>query len=452
MNTKSLPLSLIILLTTINGLAALAAADAPWKPLFNGSDLAGWTQRGGKAQYNAQQGLIVGRIAPNTANAFLCTDETYADFILEYDMFITPGLNSGVQIRSLSDPAYHNGRVHGYQVEADTAKRAWSAGIYDEARRGWLYPLAANPKARNAFKNGQWNHFRVEAIGPHLRTFLNGIPCADLVDDMTPNGFIALQVHNIGKNQTLANLPVKWRNLRIITDQPEKWTLPLDYSIPQVNLMPNTLSPRERDLGYQFLFDGANVGAWRTPAQDRFPVKGWKVQDNQLVGTGQQGGDIISRQTFRNFELKLDFRLTKGANSGVKYLVNPTPKKGELVGPEYQLLDDRNHPDAKRGAAGNRTLGALYDLIPPHAPYGKRVKWNGWNQLFIRVQGDHVEHYLNNILLVKYQRNNQMFNALVARSKYAKYPNFAKHDTGHLLLQDHGDTVYFRSIKIRILP
>ena len=243
MPLKSASLASLALWITLTAVTALAADEAPWQPLFNGADLAGWTQRGGKATYNAEQGVIVGRTVLNTDNSFLCTEKDYRDFILEYEMLVEPGLNSGVQIRSLSEAAHNKGRVHGYQVEADTADRAWSAGIYDEARRGWLYPLAGNPKGRAAFKNGQWNHFRIEAIGPHLRTFLNGVPCADLIDDMTLEGLIGLQVHGIGSNQALANLPVKWRNLRIITDQPEKWTSPPDYSIPQVNLMPNTLSP-----------------------------------------------------------------------------------------------------------------------------------------------------------------------------------------------------------------
>lgn len=166
--------------------------------LFNGTDLTGWTQRGGHADYRVEDGCIVGASRPNQPNSFLCTDAEYADFILELDFKADPEVNSGVQIRSESSPDYQNGRVHGYQVEIDTSSRAWTAGIYDEARRGWLAPMDKNPAAQAAFKPNDWNHFRIEAVGDHIQTWLNGVPAADLHDSMTPRGFIALQVHTVG--------------------------------------------------------------------------------------------------------------------------------------------------------------------------------------------------------------------------------------------------------------
>jgi hypothetical protein len=135
----------------------------------------------------------------NTPNTFLATKQKYGDFILEYDVKVDNELNSGVQIRSHSIDSYNSGRVHGYQVELDPGPRAYSGGIYDEARRGWLYPLSVNEAGRQAFVQGQWNHFRVEVIGNTIRTWINGQMCANLVDDMTSEGFIALQVHSIGR-------------------------------------------------------------------------------------------------------------------------------------------------------------------------------------------------------------------------------------------------------------
>ncbi len=170
-----------------------------WQDLFNGKDLNGWKQLNGKAKYEVKDGAIVGTSTMNTPNSFLTTEKDYGDFILELEVMVDDKLNSGIQIRSESKADYMNGRVHGYQVEIDPSARGWAAGIYDEARRGWLYPGDLNPLAQTAFKNNQWNKYRIEAIGNTIQTFLNGVPIAHLIDDMTPKGFICLQVHAINK-------------------------------------------------------------------------------------------------------------------------------------------------------------------------------------------------------------------------------------------------------------
>ena len=199
--------------------APAADRDDGFEPLFDGKTLEGWTQRGGKAKYEAKGGVIVGTAVAGTPNSFLCTDKNYADFILEYEFKVDPRLNSGVQIRSNSLPDYRKGRVHGYQVEIDPSARAWTGGIYDEGRRGWLNNLKDNEPARKAFKQNEWNKIRVEAIGPSIKTWLNGVAAADLTDDMTPSGFIGLQVHGT-KHE---GAQVEWRNLRIRTiKQPEQ--------------------------------------------------------------------------------------------------------------------------------------------------------------------------------------------------------------------------------------
>jgi len=187
--------------------------DESWEYLFDGKTLNGWIQRGGSARYFVEDGVIVGTSVPNTPNSFLCTEKVYSDFILELDFKVDVGLNSGVQIRSNSFKEYKNGRVHGYQVEIDPSERAYSGGIYDEARRGWLHDLKDNEPARRAFKSGQWNHFRIEAIGNSIKTWINNVPAADLVDSMTKTGFIALQVHSTESKEPLY---VRWQNIRII--------------------------------------------------------------------------------------------------------------------------------------------------------------------------------------------------------------------------------------------
>lgn len=185
--------------------------------IFDGRTLAGWTQRGGKAEYRVEvvDGVpaIVGLTRPNQPNSFLCTNQVYRDFVLELEFKVDPTLNSGVQIRSESRPDYQNGRVHGYQVEIDPSERAWTGGIYDEGRRGWLADLKSNDVGRAAFKSGEWNHFRIVASGDSIRVWLNGVQTAELRDSMTPEGYIALQVHGVGASTDERR--VMWRKLSV---------------------------------------------------------------------------------------------------------------------------------------------------------------------------------------------------------------------------------------------
>lgn len=215
----------------------LIAAEDGWISLFNGKDLTGWVQRGGKAKYGVQNGIIVGSTVLNTGNSFLCTEKDYGDFVLELDFKVDPMLNSGVQVRSqcfdepktvtagtkeIKIPA---ARVHGYQMEIDmdpVKKRWWTGGLYDEGRRGWLYPgeLGGDNKAfteqgAKASRPGDWNHFRVEAKGNSIKTWLNGELRAEITDSMTPKGFIALQVHGVGKDKSKENIKVEFRNIRL---------------------------------------------------------------------------------------------------------------------------------------------------------------------------------------------------------------------------------------------
>lgn len=184
-------------------------------PLFNGKDLKGWKVLGGKATYLIEKGTIIGSTTVNTPNTFLATERPYADFILELKIWIDTMLNSGIQIRSNSYKNYHNGVFHGYQIEVDPSSRAWSGGLYDESRRGWLYDLKDNHVAQTAFKKYDWNHYRIEAIGPRIRTFINGQIITDYIDSLTRSGYIGLQVHNIGNDSTKIGKKVKWRNLKI---------------------------------------------------------------------------------------------------------------------------------------------------------------------------------------------------------------------------------------------
>lgn len=197
-----------------------------WTSLFDGRSLDGWEQHSGKAEYRVEDGCIVGKTVPDTGNTFLCTKRTYGDFVFEFEFKVAPEMNSGVQFRSefyeketevvLSGKPkkFPADRVFGYQYEIDPSERAYTGGVYDEARRGWLADLKDNEAARKAFKPGDWNRARIECRGDHLRTWINDVPAADLHDAMTPKGVIGLQVHAIGKNAK-PGAEIRWRNLRI---------------------------------------------------------------------------------------------------------------------------------------------------------------------------------------------------------------------------------------------
>lgn len=197
-----------------------AQAAEPSEPvaLFDGKSLDGWTQVNGKAPYTVEDGAIVGTYVMGSPNSFLATDKEYDDFILEFDVKADPGVNSGVQIRSHSTPEFQNGRVHGYQAEIDAKEPGKSGGIYDEARAGWVADIretGAGEKVAAAWKSGDWNHYKIEAIGNRIRTWVNGVPAADFTEATDPRGFIALQVHSIG-SEAEAGKKVRWRNLQII--------------------------------------------------------------------------------------------------------------------------------------------------------------------------------------------------------------------------------------------
>jgi len=462
--------TLFTLLLTLLSTIIFASGTGEWVSLFNGDDLTGWKQINGKAKYEVVDGEIVGTTVLDSPNSFLATEKNYDDFILELELLVDDNMNSGIQFRSLSTPEYLNGRVHGYQCEVDPSARSWSGGVYDESRRGWLYSLEQNPEGKKAFRNGEWNHYRIEAIGNSLRTWINGIPCADLIDDMTSEGFIALQVHSIHDSSQVGT-QIRWRNIRIQTENLKQspWT-----DIPVVNLVPNYLSPQERAQGWALLFDGKTTKGWLGAGKEVFPAKGWKVEDGELVveaadgAESGNGGDIVTMDEYSTFELKVDFKISEGANSGIKYYITEQyGSEQSAIGLEYQILDDAVHPDAKLGTNGNRTLGSLYDLIPAVAdkPVNGIGKWNnariivtgtrhsekphGLGAIVTDFAGAHVEHWLNGTKILEYERGTQAFYALVARSKYAEWDGFGSWQSGHILLQDHGNEVHFKSIKIR---
>jgi len=219
MNTK-----LLIATLALIGMAGAQAQDkGKWVDLFDGKTLNGWKLVSGKAKYTVEDGAIVGTTAANTYDNVLATEKEYSDFILELEFKVDSNLNSGIQIRchkfNEGDKKPEKGKtarpghVYGYSVEIDPSDRAWSGGFYEGGHRGWIKDLTDNPAARYAFKQNQWNHFRIEAIGNHFRTWINGVPAVDLRDDVTASGFIGIQVHGLGSKPEKRQVRV--RNIRI---------------------------------------------------------------------------------------------------------------------------------------------------------------------------------------------------------------------------------------------
>lgn len=376
----------------------IATHAVEWTSLFDGVHLDSWIKRGGNATYQVQDGVIVGTTQQGGANTFLCTHRDYDDFILELEYLVDPAMNSGIQIRSLSKPDYHNGVVHGYQVEIDPSPRAWSGGIYDESRRGWLYPLKDHPKAQAAFQQNQWNHYRIEAVGDSIRTWVNGIPAADLRDSLNVSGFIALQVHGTNRKEPMQ---IKWRNIRI------------------------------QDLGkhqWKPLFNGKDLSGWHA-----LPGGKWEVVDGAIRGTSEASeprhGLLVSNQAYDDFTVRASFKVTRG-DSGFYFR---SEKSGDGVGVHgFQVEVDTSYETGGLYETGGRAW------VVEH-PADKKTPWyrkGEWNQLTVSAHGQRVTVHVNG-------------------QQTASLPKDSGRLSGHLALQLHGGQdmwVEYRDIEILSKP
>jgi hypothetical protein len=215
----------------------------------------------------------------------------------------------------------------------------------------------------------------------------------------------------------------------------------------------NTLTPKEVKQGWQLLFNGQNLDGWISVRTQEPPTVGWDIENGILTvnqGGAKRGGDIITKDQYSDFDLRLEFKITKGANSGIKYFFMRY-EKGGWLGLEYQILDDETHPDAKLGRERTRLQAGLYDMFAPSkdkkdSPIGE------WNQVRIVAKGTKVDHYLNGKKVLSFDRKSAAYHSAFLLSKYKdSEPKFGDVEKGHILLQDHQDEVSFRNIKIKEL-
>ncbi len=427
--------TLLLLLVTliITGLPAAAQkSEGGWQDLFNGKDFTGWQHLNGNHRLEVKDGMIIGTTVPGEPNGFLCTEKNYGDFILELDVSIDTTMNnSGIQFRSLSNLDYLNYRLHGYQMEVDPKPQRWSGSIYDEARRGWLYTTELNLPAKTAFKNNAWNHYRIECFGTSNRTWVNGVPVSHLIDDETVKGMIGLQMHSNNPNDPIppGDHQIRFKNIKIKTENIRP--SPSD-DIFIVNLIPNDLSEAEKRAGYRLLFDGKTAQGLTGATNATFPQSDWVIEQGTLTIKESKRKDrksVFLKNPYAAFELKFEFRLAEGADSGVKYLLSKAEENAE--GLEFQIQDDMLPGNVPRGN-DLTALGSVRGVAESKQTIFSKRRIGLWSNAMIRVYPDnHVEHWINGFKMAEYKGK--------------------PHEKGFIMLENNGLSVSYRSIKIKEL-
>ena len=334
--------SLIVLLAfaTIAG-----AAEEGFVQLFDGKSLDGWAKHGGKATYRIEGDCIVGEVGPGH-NTFLCTDKEYGDFIFKVELKLDMPGNSGIQFRSHIDEK--NDRVFGYQCEIDPSERAWSGGIYDEGRRGWLFSLKDREEARRAFKLDDWNEYVIQAVGPSLKTWVNGVPCADLIDTADMSGLLALQVHSGEQGR------FRWRNIRIKDLGRSEWK-PL--------LANDTLDGWEKIGGGE-----------------------WTIADGIVRGRSSadeaEHGLLITKARYADFAVRLRYKANQG-NSGLYF-------RSEKGGGAGVLGFQAEIDDASSAGGLYETGGRAWVVQPTPEQVQSWYKPGQWNRMSVVALGRRV--------------------------------------------------------------
>lgn len=363
----------------------LSAAEAPeFKPMFDGDSLKGWVNPYDWGEVWIEDGVVN---LKGTPKFFLVTEKTYGDFIVDAEIKVPVGGNSGLQVRC----HYGRNKLWGYQAEVDTSDRAWSGGLYDEGRRGWLNPLDDQPEARKAFKNGEWNHYRVEAAGDHIRVWVNNILTTDYRDSMDIAGHIALQHH--GEE----GFTYQFRNVRIMELGRHEW---------------------------QPLFNGENLGGWHT-----VPGGEWKVEDGAILGISPASeprhGLLVSDGLFGDFTARLKFKWTAG-NSGFYFRIAKTDRPAHAVGFQAEI-------DGVYDTGGlYETYGRAWVAVPDEEAMRKHYKPGEWTDMSVSAHDRRIVVHVNGY-------------------KSAELVDDPGRPIGHLALQLHGGQdmhVAFKDIEV----
>ncbi|MDU0353385.1 family 16 glycoside hydrolase [Paraglaciecola aquimarina] len=372
-------------------LIAKVKQNLPWRSLITDNSLKTWQKIGGDADYQLQGDTIIGTSIQSAHSTYFTTGEIFSDFIFEVDVQAQAPLNSGVQFRSEKIQSKKGETVAGYQMEIDTAPRAWSGGIFDQGRRGWLYTLSRNENCRKEFKVDDWNTYRIEAVGQNIRTFINDVPCSNIVDDLSASGFIALQIHSAGGDKV--NKTVKWRAPKVLTTNIQAH-LNKPADIEQFSYINNQITAEQKAKGWQLFWDGQSNSSPQQSGQ-------WQVKNQALTADAkQQNNSLTIPVTSHYFELEFDVNSSDNADNGIHYLRDKNGK-----GFEFQLSSETT---VEQTDNNNQAMGAIVGRVAPTnltEPEGwKYLRINkGWNRVRLVVRGTQIEHWINNIKMVDYQ-------------------------------------------------
>ena len=441
---------LVLLVSTESptGPRADSPGDAEWEVLFDGTSTdqfrAFRRDSFPSGSWKIENGQL--RTIPGGEEIDLVTKETYGNFELAFEWKAATGANSGViyRVSESFDRSWRTGPE--YQLLDDAGH---PDGNNPLTAAGSLYALIS-AEGKTLKPAGEYNASRIIAQGGRIEHWLNG------------KKVVALELGSYAANQRIAKS--KFANMPRFAKEPtghiclqhhrdEVWFQNIKVrrlpppSLPDLARKNNRLSLEQRKAGWQNLFNGQNTVRWRGFLKEEFPEKGWIVEDGALKHISQGGGgSIVTKSRYREFDFRFEWRVATGANSGVKYFILEK-ERHQPIGHEYQIIDDEKHADALRGT--KRQTAAFYDCLPAKNRVLKPV--GQFNTSRILVDGKQVEHWLNGIMVLNYTLGGPKLLQAVAKSKFKNVKGFGQLQRGRILLQDHGDEVAYRNLRIRKL-
>ncbi len=410
---------------------------SPWSHgevifLSNGPDLDSWVAD--RDHWSSTDEVLIGMSTDEVAiSTFLVTEETFLDFRFTASVKVVSGdTHSGLAFRGKIVPDH--GDPYTYAGPLVMFHGNW--GFYDLFGRKDLQVDCS--EALKVATPGEWTDVEVLALSNRVRLAVNGVKVAEWVESETDR----LMEGPIGLQLASSSTPQEIHFKDVVID-----SNPYDRLLTLQENQPNGLTVAEIANGWISLFDGATTQGWRGYRQEAFPSEGWDVSDGALhkIADGG-GGDITTLEPYRNFDFSFEWKVAPGANSGIMYRVSESEERSYHTGPEYQVLDDDRHKDGKSPLT---SAASIYALFPAE---NKRLKPVGeFNTGKIVLKDNTIEHYLNGDLVVTMEIESQEWKDKISGSKFKKWPNFGTIPAGHIVIQDHGDDVWFRNMKIKPL-